>query len=146
MPVYEYLCQDCNRRFSRFFWRISDAEGTQCRCGSRRLEQLVSRVSMPRSEESRMESMADPNSWSGMDENDPKSMARMIKKMGSEMGEDLGPEFGEGKPDPHGPPSGGRSFHLHREGNLGQARRTCRPRGLGRRHQAGDLRISRLGP
>ncbi len=50
---------------------------------------------MPRSEESRLESMADPTSWGDFDENDPKSMARMMKRMGSEMGEDLGPEFNE---------------------------------------------------
>ena len=50
---------------------------------------------MPRSEESRLESMADPTSWGDFDENDPKAMARMMKKMGNEMGEDLGPEFDE---------------------------------------------------
>jgi putative FmdB family regulatory protein len=95
MPVYEYLCEDCGRSFSRFFWRIADAEGVRCRCGSAEIEQLVSRVSMPRSEESRLENMADPTSWGDFDENDPKSMARMMKKMGNEMGEDLGPEFDE---------------------------------------------------
>ena len=95
MPVYEYKCQECGRRFSRFFWRIADAESAQCRCGSRKLEQLVSRVSMLRSEESRLESMADPDKWGDLDENDPKSMARMMRKMGNEMGEDLGPEFNE---------------------------------------------------
>jgi hypothetical protein len=50
---------------------------------------------MPRSEEDRLESMADPTSWGDLDENDPRSMARMMKKMGNEMGEDLGPEFDE---------------------------------------------------
>ncbi|MEE8160246.1 MAG: FmdB family zinc ribbon protein [Acidobacteriota bacterium] len=95
MPVYEYRCQGCGRRFSRFFWRVSDAEATRCRCGSSHLEQLISRVSMPRSEESRLDSMADPSKWGDFDENDPKSMARMMKKMGSEMGEELGPEFNE---------------------------------------------------
>ena len=34
---------------------------------------------MPRSEESRLESMADPTSWGDFDENDPKSMARVIE-------------------------------------------------------------------
>ncbi|RPJ86490.1 MAG: zinc ribbon domain-containing protein, partial [Acidobacteria bacterium] len=63
MPVYEYQCKACGRRFSRFFWRMADAEGTTCRCGSGNLEQLVSRVSMVRSEESRLESMADPDKW-----------------------------------------------------------------------------------
>ncbi len=95
MPVYEYECQDCSRRFSRFFWRISDAENTRCRCGSCSLEQLISRVSMVRSEESRLESLADPSKWGNIDENDPQSMARMMRKMGGEIGEDLGPEFNE---------------------------------------------------
>jgi putative FmdB family regulatory protein len=95
MPVYEYQCQECGRRFSRFFWRIADAEGAACRCGSSKIEQLISRVSMLRSEDSRLESMADPDKWGDFDESDPKSMARMMKKMGSELGEDLGPEFNE---------------------------------------------------
>lgn len=95
MPVYEYLCLECNRQFSRFFWRISDAEGAKCRCGSDNLEQLISKVAMHRSEESRLDSLADPSKWGDIDENDPKSMARMMKKLGGEMGEDLGPEFDE---------------------------------------------------
>jgi putative FmdB family regulatory protein len=95
MPVYEYLCLDCNRRFSRFFHRFAEAEGTKCRCGGTNLEQLVSRVAMHRSEESRLDSLADPGKWGDIDENDPKSMAQMMKKLGGEMGEDLGPEFNE---------------------------------------------------
>ena len=95
MPVYEYLCLECERRFSRFFWRISDAEGAKCGCGSEQLEQLVSKVAMHRSEESRLDSLSDPSKWGDIDENDPKSMARMMKKLGGEMGEDLGPEFDE---------------------------------------------------
>ena len=42
-----------------------------------------------------MDSLADPSSLAGLDENDPKSMARWMRKMSSEMGEDLGPEFDE---------------------------------------------------
>ncbi len=39
-----------------------------------------------------MESLADPTSLSGLDENDPGSVARWMKKMGKEMGEDFGGE------------------------------------------------------
>ncbi len=57
------------------------------------MEKLVSRVAVFRSEESRLETMADPSKLGGLDENDPKSVARWMKKMGREMGEDLGSDF-----------------------------------------------------
>ena len=42
-----------------------------------------------------MDSLADPSSMGDVDENDPKSVARWMKKMGSEMGEDLGDDWGD---------------------------------------------------
>jgi len=62
-------------------------------CKSPDLEQLFSRFAMPKSEERRLESMADPSSLAGLDENDPSSVARWMKKMGQEMGEDLGEDM-----------------------------------------------------
>jgi hypothetical protein len=62
-------------------------------CKGRELEQLFSRFSSPKSEERRLESLADPTSLSGLDENDPASVARWVKKMGKEMGEDVGEDF-----------------------------------------------------
>jgi len=50
---------------------------------------------MPRSEEARLDQMADPAHLGGLDENDPRAMARMMREIGGEAGEDLGPEFGE---------------------------------------------------
>jgi hypothetical protein len=37
-----------------------------------------------------MESLADPSKWGGLDERDPKSMAKWMKRMGKELGEDMG--------------------------------------------------------
>lgn len=48
-----------------------------------------------KSEETRLEELADPSSLSGLDENDPKSIAKWAKQMGSAMGEDMGPEYEE---------------------------------------------------
>lgn len=53
------------------------------------MSRLISRVRVLRSEESRLESLADPSKWGGLDENDPGSVARWMKKMGREMGEDV---------------------------------------------------------
>ncbi len=54
------------------------------------MSRVLSRVRVIRSEESRMESLADPSKWGGLDEKDPKSMAKWMKRMGKEMGEDMG--------------------------------------------------------
>lgn len=56
---------------------------------------MMSRFAAPKSEEARMESLADPSKFGDLDENDPQSMARFMKKMGREMGEDLGDDFGD---------------------------------------------------
>jgi hypothetical protein len=55
----------------------------------------VSRVAVLHSEESQLEAMADPSAFGDLDENDPKSIGRWMRKMGQEMGEDLGDDFGE---------------------------------------------------
>jgi len=75
---------------------VKSAVEPKCqKCGSLNVEKLVSRVAVSRSEESRMESLADPSKLSGLDENDPQSVARWMKKMGKEMGEDAGEDFDE---------------------------------------------------
>jgi hypothetical protein len=59
------------------------------------MRRLVSRVAVVRSEDSRLESLADPSNFAGLDEEDPRSLGRFMRKMSQEMGEDLGPEFDE---------------------------------------------------
>ena len=53
----------------------------------------MSRFAAPKSEDARLESLADPSRFGDVDESDPQSMARMMKKMGQEMGEDFGDEL-----------------------------------------------------
>jgi len=55
----------------------------------------MSRFASPKSEEARLEALGDPGNLAGLDENDPQSMARFMKKMGEEMGEDLGDDLSE---------------------------------------------------
>ena len=90
MPIYENVCGKCRRKMS--FLVLSPSTFTPaCKfCKSEDLEQVFSRFAMPKSEESRLESLADPASLSGLDEGDPSSVARWMKKMGKEMGEDMG--------------------------------------------------------
>ncbi len=98
MPIYEYGCYDCRKRVNVFFRSFSEVEtkaATCPRCGGVNLKRLISRVAFVRSEESRLENLADPSSLAGLDENDPKSIARWMRKMSSEVGEDLGEDFNE---------------------------------------------------
>jgi putative FmdB family regulatory protein len=90
MPIYEYHCDACRKRTTHFIRSISNPEPARCQhCGSDRLTRLMSRIATPKSEEARMESLADPSSLGDLDESDPQSMARFMKKMAAETGEDF---------------------------------------------------------
>ncbi len=94
MPIYEYHCQDCRRRVSVFVRSISNPGKPTCpRCNGPHLERLMSRFARIRSEDDRLDSLADPSSFGDLDENDPKSVTRWAKKMGKELGEDMGEDF-----------------------------------------------------
>lgn len=94
MPIYEYECQGCRRRLSLLIRTVSAAEAPRCpRCGSAELSRLMSRFSTVKSEDARLDSLSDPSSIGDLDENDPRSVARFVKKMGHEMGEDLGEDL-----------------------------------------------------
>ena len=91
MPIYEYECDGCHRRLSFLVRSASHAASLRCtRCGGAQLTRLMSRFFSPKSEDARLESLADPAQYGDVDENDPRSMARFMKKMGEEMGEDMG--------------------------------------------------------
>jgi len=91
MPLYEYRCTSCKKRVTLLTLRASEPVDEVCdRCGARTLERLMSRFAMGRSDESRMESLADPSNLSGLDENDPASVARWMKRMSREMGDEVG--------------------------------------------------------
>lgn len=94
MPIHEFRCSECGKRFELLFMTAREASPVECKaCKSRNVVRLISRVRVMRSEESRFEALADPSQFSGLDEQDPRSIARWAKKMGREMGEEMGPEF-----------------------------------------------------
>ncbi len=98
MPYYDYRCHACKRRVSIYSARFLSAEEmapTCPRCGSRDLHRLIQRVGVLRSDDSRAEDLADPSAFGDLDESDPRSLGRFMRKMSRETGEDLGPEFDE---------------------------------------------------
>lgn len=92
MPIYEYRCRDCKRKVTILTLRVSEQVDPRCEhCGGRNLGRLMSRFALVRSEEDRLDRLGD----SDVDESDPKSMARWMRKMGQELGEDAGEDFDE---------------------------------------------------
>lgn len=96
MPTYQYRCLNCHKRFELFM--TYSEYGTlpvSCpHCNSSEVQRRIGRIRVARSDESRMENLADPSNLEGL-EDDPKALGRMMRQMSNEMGEDMGPEFDE---------------------------------------------------
>jgi putative FmdB family regulatory protein len=98
MPIYEYDCPDCRRRVSLFFRTFADADmdAAVCpACQGTNLRRRISRVTVLRAEGSGLDSLADDSFMSGLEQEDPRAIAGMMRKMSDEMGEPLDPEMHE---------------------------------------------------
>src|SRR5271169_3400621 len=94
MPVYEFYCKSCKKTSSFLTLRISEEIEPYCKhCKSTDVTRVISRVTVLKSEEKRMENLLDPATLGGLDENDPRSVERLMKRMGSELGDVLGEGF-----------------------------------------------------
>mgnify|MGYP001764659859 FL=1 len=96
MPTYEYRCLKCSKRFDvRMSYSDYGNKEILCpHCGGSRVTRKIGRIRIAKSDESRLESMADPAALAGI-EDDPRAMGKMMRQMSSQMGEDMGPEFNE---------------------------------------------------
>ncbi|MDQ7818931.1 MAG: zinc ribbon domain-containing protein [Armatimonadota bacterium] len=96
MPIYEFRCRRCRRKSSVFVLSYKEPFTHTCpHCGSADLTRIMSRFATVRSEEDRLESLADSADLGDVNENDPRSVARWMKRMGKEFGDELGEDFEE---------------------------------------------------
>jgi len=110
MPIYEFYCPDCHRIFNFFSRRVDTTTQPSCpRCGRKRLDRQVSIFSISRGreqggegdlpdiDESAMERvMAElARDADKLDENDPRQMAGLMRKMYDATGLPLGPGMQE---------------------------------------------------
>ena len=115
MPIYEYLCTECNIVFNFLVKNPGEERKPECpKCNSGNMEKLISRSYAIRSstkdigDEERMPEMPnldDPrtlrkmerlmNEMNSVDENDPKQMGKFMRELCDISGQDLGPEMTE---------------------------------------------------
>ena len=96
MPIYDYTCLDCRKRFEIFLsYKEYGAKQVTCaHCGSIQVRRRPPRVRVLKGEEGHLERFSDPSSLAGL-EDDPKAMGKMFREMGSALGEDMPPQFDE---------------------------------------------------
>ena len=85
MPIYEYDCADCRRQVSMLILNLHNPPPLRC--------PRLSRFARLRTEEERLEKLADPSRLGDLDEDDPQSIRRWVTRMGKELGDEMGEDF-----------------------------------------------------
>jgi putative FmdB family regulatory protein len=95
MPVYEYRCRACGRKSSLLVGMVAEPDDETCpACGSHDLERLVSRFRRGRTEDDRLDELADRMETIP----DPESAAEtrtLLREVGKAMDEDFADEMEE---------------------------------------------------
>ena len=93
MPIYEYCCSDCKRKFSALIGMVAESDDESCpNCGSKNTARLVSRFVRGRTEDDRVDEMADELEAMG-EPDSPAAMRGMVREMGKAMDEDMADEM-----------------------------------------------------
>ncbi len=96
MPIYEFRCNACGRVVSVFQRSVHATVAARCtHCGAEDLTRLMSRFAFHRASAADLDAADEDALLAGVDENDPRSVARWARRMSEQLGEDLGPEFDE---------------------------------------------------
>ncbi len=94
MPLFEYRCGECNKKFTLLIGMTADSPEPACpRCGSAAVNKLVSRFSRIKSEDEALEALED--GLLSADPDDPSSLRKWVREMGKEMADEDGEDFEE---------------------------------------------------
>lgn len=95
MPIYEFRCQSCQKKFSTLVGMTAEPDSTICpNCGGKETEKLVSRFAKYRNEDSRIDEIADELDHFGEPES-AEGMRRMVREMGKAMDDDMADDMEE---------------------------------------------------
>lgn len=97
MPTYDFVCNACHQRFDVFmtFSEYGNKKVFCSHCNSEDVRRRMTKVRIAKSEESRMESMAE--NFAGFEnmQQDPQALGAMMRNMSTQMEQNLPPEFDE---------------------------------------------------
>ena len=91
MPIYEYLCRDCDRRTEVYFRSRRTAKPPLCgHCGGKRTRRALSRFATPLTEQQVRERHGTPAPGAGPDAyRDPRQIGRWAEERIAELGVDM---------------------------------------------------------
>lgn len=95
MPVFEYRCADCGRKFSALVGMTAEPDDARCpNCRSLNTSKLVSRPGRYRTEDDRMDEVADR--LEGMDDaTSPTVIREAMREVGKALDDDASEEMEE---------------------------------------------------
>jgi putative FmdB family regulatory protein len=86
MPLYDYRCSRCRKRFTQLVGMTADSKPPACpSCGSADVRKLISRFSRIKGDDERLDDFEDAALAA---EDDPRAMRRLMSEMGKELGQD----------------------------------------------------------
>ena len=95
MPIYEYRCEGCSKRFSALIGMTAEPNSEKCpHCGSLQSKRLVSRFARLRTEDDRIDEIADELEIMG-EPDSPAKMRTMVREMGKAMDDDMSSDMEE---------------------------------------------------
>ena len=95
MPIYEFVCGECGRKFRKLVGVVAQSAPLACpRCQSTQLNRQISRFARVRNEDDMLDSLSEEMEAVG-DSDDPKTMRRLMRDMSAATDEDMGDEFEE---------------------------------------------------
>lgn len=95
MPVFEYRCADCGRKFSALVGMTAEPDDARCpNCQSPNVGKLVSRPGRYRVEDDRIDEIADRMEAMG-DPDSPTAVRETMREIGKALDDDASDEMEE---------------------------------------------------
>lgn len=91
MPLFEYRCSNCKKRFSQLVGMTADSREPKCpHCGGLEVTKLVSHFSRLRGIDDKLDNLEDTALSADLD--NPKAASKMLREMGKEIADEDGGE------------------------------------------------------